>query len=136
MKKVAAVCIATILAVVMTVPAFSIAPHVEHRINHLRTARGLSHLRAKPFLEDCARQEARWVANNSLEHVHADLDCYVGTWGEIIGEAPDTQSIVHAWMHSPEHRDIIVSTHYHRFGCAKDEIGNQGVFAYACLFRG
>ena len=119
-------------------------------MNHERTNLGLIPLRADPDLMAIARDRANVMATNDvLSHSEPDghtvfdrLNAAGITWyggGEIIAwnnyatEASSVAASMQAWMASPGHHDIIVSTGYNYvgFGAAVSATGKRyyaGVF--------
>jgi uncharacterized protein YkwD len=118
--------------------------------NRQRTALGLVALRMDPDLMAIARAKAEVMAANDVMsheepngmHIWDRLDEAGLTWygvGEIIAwnnyptEPLSVAESIYAWMHSPEHHDIMVSTGYNYvgFGAA---VSATGLRYYAGVF--
>ena len=137
MRKLFAPVVATVVVLCMALPALAAttAPLVEGRVNDERVARSIPSLTVKAFLENCAKQESDWMHDHDrLEHGHANSDCYTGTWGEIIGASDSPAHVVAAWLDSPDHRAIMLSRSYTKFGCAKAPGGGGTFDYYTCIF--
>jgi uncharacterized protein YkwD len=120
--------------------------------NRQRVALGLVTLPADPDLMAIARARAEvMAANDVMSHTEPDgrkvfdrLDAAGLTWysaGEIIAwnnyptEPLSVAESIYAWMHSPPHREIMVSTGYNYvgFGAARSATGRwyyAGVFVW------
>jgi uncharacterized protein YkwD len=105
------------------------ARSVESSINDLRAEHGCGPLRVHAGLARAAGREARLLLSEGL------LDHDAGTpfgerlenampsahmWGEDLafgsGESAQPDAIVDSWMHSPEHREIMLDCHFERVG--------------------
>lgn len=78
-------------------------------VNKRRAARGLPHLKTSAALMKRATAHAKYMATHQeLVHSHLQLPPG-GDWvGEIIGVGGDFESVMRAWLQSPEHRKILL----------------------------
>ena len=113
----------------------AMAPSVYERrvqfwINHTRHRHGLHRLR---YASCTDRVAERWGKHLALEDqfrhqsmMRILLKCNAYYAGETLGRGAITpRRLVYLWMHSPEHRAVLLSPHAHRIGigCYPDRYG-------------
>lgn len=79
------------------------------KVNKQRVRFGRHPVRTDLRMMMTATEHAKWMAEHqSLEHSQLALPPGARWAGEIIGVGGDLQSVVHAWLKSPEHRTIML----------------------------
>ncbi len=147
----AAVC-ATLIAAT-TASAATMPPRkvLLHWINHARAAHGLHAVRGSSSLRGAAlRHSADMMARNYFAHTSPAgstltyriertgfVSGYSWTAGETLawgtGSLSEARATVIAWLNSPEHRSIMLSSTYRRVGIGR-ACGNFMGYSSACVW--
>jgi len=121
--------------------------HVVHaEVNRERRARGLTPFEHRPDAAAAAADHAAWMADTGqLEHTPDRYNCGPGAniaytypdrdvetgWGEVVNHRGNAtqigQYLVAQWMHSPPHREHLVSERYdgHGVGIAVGDVNGS-----------
>jgi uncharacterized protein YkwD len=117
--------ILSLMAIPAPAPAASPADSMLRRINAVRSHRGLHPLRMSGSLKRSARSYARYLIRQNY-FGHASRIRASGafrTLGEVLelhgGYAPQVGSTLRAWMHSPGHRDVLMSSRFTWIGLGR-----------------
>jgi uncharacterized protein YkwD len=96
-----------------------------HDINDYRAAHGLPLLNQTAVLQEAAKSWSRHMAGDGvLQHSPEALNGEYG--GEIVGTAPDWETVLAAWDQSDPHRDVLTDPDLERvgLGVARDDDGH------------
>jgi uncharacterized protein YkwD len=148
---------AALVAVAAAQPGVAVAAHVPprkmlvRRINHVRTNHGLASVDASRALHRAAiRHSDDMVGRDYFSHTSPTGSTmtdrilrtgYVSGYSWVAGETlawgwgthTGARATVRAWMHSPEHRAILLSPRYHVVGAAR-ACGNYLGYPGACVW--
>jgi uncharacterized protein YkwD len=90
-------------------------------VNHFRRAHGLVAVHEVADVDLMARRHSRRMASAGTLFHTSDLQQRLSSkdatmWGEIIGQKKTVRATVHAWINSPPHRSIMLTSGYRRAG--------------------
>ena len=119
---------------VMQMSADTYESRVQYHVNKKRAARGLPKLRLERCTDGTAERWAKYLASSG-EFYHQSMmtiinkcDAYYA--GETLGRgAISPKKLVYLWMHSPAHKDVLLSKHARRIGVGSYLANGQWVTA-------
>jgi len=119
---------------VMQMSSSTYESRVQYHVNKKRAARGLPKLRLQSCTDRTAERWAKHLATSG-EFYHQSMmtiinkcDAYYA--GETLGRgAISPKKLVYLWMHSPAHKDVLLSKHARRIGVGSYVSGGQWVTA-------
>ena len=119
---------------VLQMSAETYESRVQAHVNRKRAARGLPKLRLESCTDGTAERWASHLASTG-EFYHQSMmtiinkcDAYYA--GETLGRgAISPKKLVYLWMHSPAHKDVLLSRHARRIGVGSYLSGGQWVTA-------
>ena len=106
---------------VMSMSASTYESKVQYYVNQKRAKRGLGKLRLESCTDGTAERWAKYLATND-EFYHQDMGsilnkCNAYYAGETLGRGSiSPHRLVYLWMHSPAHKDVLLSRHAKRIG--------------------
>jgi uncharacterized protein YkwD len=139
--------------VTLTQPQHQFERSLRCLINHARARQGMNQLRKKPALQQSAHRKAGDILDCQdfahtacgrdtfywFERVGYLIGCFgVGedlAWGN--GSLATARSTMARWLHSPEHRQVILNPRYESLGVAVRGgamLGNDGANVWAAHF--
>ena len=119
---------------VMQMSAGTYESKVQYHVNKKRAARGLPRLRLESCTDGTAERWASHLASTG-EFYHQSMmtiinRCNAYYAGETLGRgAISPRKLVYLWMHSPAHKDVLLSRHARRIGVGSYLSGGQWVTA-------
>ena len=119
---------------VMSMDSGAYESRVQYYINQKRAARGLPKLRLESCTDGTAERWAKYLATNN-EFYHQSMStiinkCNAYYAGETLGRgAISPRQLVYLWMHSPAHKDVLLSRHARRIGVGAYVADGQWVTA-------
>ena len=119
---------------VMSMSSGTYESKVQYHINKKRAARGLPKLRLESCTDGTAERWAQHLAQSGSFY-HQDMGsiidkCNAYYAGETLGRgAISPRKLVYLWMHSPAHKDVLLSRHARRIGIGAYVASGQWVTA-------
>lgn len=119
---------------VMQMGSSTYEARVQFHINKKRAARGLPKLRVESCTDGTAERWAEHLATSG-EFYHQSMmniinKCNAYYAGETLGRgAISPKKLVYLWMHSPAHKDVLLSRHARRIGVGSYVANGQWVTA-------